>query len=191
MAGDPTIIKTYDELDEDLADRAWRLYHGAFSQLDARAAIRHLYDEEEVRDILADTRIRKYLAYDELGSGLTGIGVTTNDFAAWRLFSEAFFRARWPEYADRAAVWIIGFIGAGAGLPNRLQIFDKLIAAMQLDIIAADGMAVMDYCAFNVDRLNIPRHAADVQHQVHVGTRVGIACRQEVWVSRFDGVYPC
>ncbi|WP_157110707.1 hypothetical protein [Nocardia anaemiae] len=128
-------------------DEAWTFYRETFTEINAMAAQRHLMHRDEFVDVMGDERIAKYLLFDDDNS-LVGLGVSTNDLDAWPLISSAYFRRIYPEHYAARTLWYIGFIGVR---PDRFGGFAAMLEAMSAPQRHAGGVALMDYCSFNVD----------------------------------------
>lgn len=130
-----------------VADRLWGLYLEAFEPLRTRAAARHVLHRTEFDAEMADHRVTKILARDELGEAV-GLTTLATDLAAVPWVSPEFFAAHYPEHAARGAVWYIGFTLAH---PSRratrtfVDMIDALVAHL------AEHRVV---CAYDVSRFN-------------------------------------
>jgi hypothetical protein len=125
-------IKWVTDLPEPLLDEAWTLYTEAFRELDALAVQRHLMYRQEFDDVVADRRVRKYLAVDD-GGRLTGLATYTNHLEAMPLVSPTYFERRWPAFYAEHRIWYVGFV---AVRPSVWQ----------------GGIRVFDMCRHNVER---------------------------------------
>ncbi|MFE9319421.1 hypothetical protein ACIHDR_45835 [Nocardia sp. NPDC052278] len=128
-------------------DAAWTFYSETFTEINTMAAQRHLMRRDEFVDVMGDERIAKYLLFDD-DNTIVGLGVSTNDLDAWPLISPAYFRCNYPEHYAARTLWYIGFIGVRPDLRGG---FAAMLEAMSAPQRHAGGVALMDYCAFNVD----------------------------------------
>ncbi|MBF6274373.1 hypothetical protein A5780_18225 [Nocardia sp. 852002-20019_SCH5090214] len=128
-------------------DEAWTFYRETFTEINAMAAQRHLMRRDEFIDVMGDERIVKYLLTDD-DNTIVGLGVSTNDLEAWPLISPAYFRRIYPAHFAARTLWYIGFIGVRPDLRGGFAAMLEAMSAPQRD---AGGIALMDYCAFNVD----------------------------------------
>lgn len=130
---------------------AAHLYRGAFEEINALAVQRHMMTPAEFGDMWLDERIQKWTAIDDRGA-LVGLGIQTNDLAAWPLISIEFFERRWPKlYADQA-IWYVGFVCTRQEPAAPVETFGELIRAMSAETRAAGGISVMDFCTANTNR---------------------------------------
>lgn len=177
----PTTIDTLTSLGLAFQASAWEMYADAFADVDTLAAQRHLMYPDEFRSVMTDIRVRKYVALR--GSEMVGMSVMTNDLAAWPLVSPRYFARRWPEHYARRAIFYIGFICAvGNGL-----LYRDLITAMYPPVIEADGIAVMDFCAHNIDTHRMPQRTHALLRRVNPAAQSGAIDAQTFWAVRFDG----
>ncbi|XVV10925.1 hypothetical protein ACQP2X_39720 [Actinoplanes sp. CA-131856] len=133
-------------------DAAWRLYAEIFAEVNELAAQRHLMTEAEFADVFHDPRILKFFVHDEAGD-LAGMSVLTQDLSAWPLISPQYFARHWPQHYQRRAIWYVGFVGAR---PTYLHGFRELVSGMYPHVIASAGIAVMDFCAYNINQRRLP-----------------------------------
>jgi GNAT superfamily N-acetyltransferase len=139
----------------DLLEDAWKLYQLAFDPLRYRAAARHVMYADEFDAVMADVRITKYLAYGEDGS-LQGASTMTADLSALPYLSPEYFAHRWPERYQAGQIFYIGFLGVHPDFHGS-GILGQLVECMTKEVAAIDGLAVVDVCADNKDRLHLPR----------------------------------
>jgi len=137
-----------------LLDDAWELYTRSFEELRSRAVQRHLMHREEFDEVMADSRVTKYVALSDDGR-LAGLATLTNDLASMPLISPDYFAARWPERYEDKRVFYIGFVavhpdyqGTGA--------FSDLITTMAGVAAHVDGVAVFDVCDLNQTKYRLP-----------------------------------
>lgn len=170
-------------------DTTWQLYQRVFADINKRAAQRHLMTHHEYIDVAEDPRIRKYFAVQPDGDPV-GLSTITNQLDAWPLISPEYFAHRFPDHYQRQAIWYIGYVGVDTtptGRP-RLHTFSQLIAAMYPQVIESDGLAVMDFCGYNIDVKHLPEVSRLVQHRLNPNVTGTVLDRQEFWAFRFDGV---
>jgi len=148
-------VQVLQEVTDDLAEDAWKLYLEAFDPLRRTAVQRHVMYPDEFDAVMADPRVDKYLIYDDQGK-LQGLGTITNHIRSMPLVSPEYFEDRWPERSAQGSVYYIGFVGVhpdahGSG------IFGELVHAMTTMVAACDGIAVLDVCRHNMQKLHLPR----------------------------------
>jgi hypothetical protein len=131
----------------DVAETFWKLYLEAFEPLRTRAAARHVLHREEFDEEMADPRVLKLLARDELGEAV-GLTTLATDLEAVPWVSPEFFAARYPEHAARKAVWYIGFTLAHPGRRSTRTFMDMI------DALVAHLAANRVVCAYDVSRFN-------------------------------------
>lgn len=154
---------------------AWKLYLDAFTVINTRAAQRHLMTWAEFDDVTYNERIEKYVAM--AGSRLVGLSVLIDDLEAWPLVAPEFFEQKFPG----RKVFYVGFVATDA-TPG---VYAELVSAMYERVIAADGIAVMDFCGENVDDLLIARRVDVLLRRINPHAKKQLADRQEFWAWDF------
>jgi hypothetical protein len=177
-------IETHTTLSMTLASDAWELYERVFTPVNELAAQRHLMYRAEFQAVCEDTRVTKYLAFTDDGT-LCGMSVITNDLDAWPLISPAFFARRFPEHYRDRRIFYVGFVGVGTYPPASAHVFSALIFEMQPQVADVDGIAVMDFCAHNVDNRNLPVISGVVQQRSGLAMSAECTDRQEFWAYRY------
>lgn len=163
-------------------------YVGTFRAVNRMAAQRHLMTVDEYAQVQYDPRVTKYVAYDDAGEPI-GQGCSTTALAAWPLISPEFFEHRWPDLYHSGRIWYVGYVGTHPGHYGE-RVFEALITEMAQPMIEAQGVAVMDFCARNRWKPDVPRAANRVLNRLTAGVRGREVDRQEFWAFRFDGIEP-
>lgn len=139
----------------DLAENAWKLYLQAFDDLRYLAVQRHVMLPSEFDDVMADSRVEKYLLVDDDGV-LQAMSTMTNRLHAMPLVSPEYFARRWPERYQAGLVYYIGFLAVHPDC-HGTGVFGDLVRAMTEPVSQREGLAVIDVCTYNKDRLHLPR----------------------------------
>lgn len=185
-AGEPDmLIEVVDKVtDDEMHKAAWELYEGAFGELRAMAVQRHLMYQSEFDEVMIDTRVEKYLCYDDSGK-LCGMSTYTNDLYSIPLIAPEYFARRWPELYRQSRVWYCGF-AATAPDARGTQAWSELIKAMYLRAAEKDGIIAMDMCRHNVDNRNAARVVRLMLHRLS-GGKVQAECmdEQSYWMYEF------
>lgn len=143
---------------------AWDLYSEVFADINLLAAQRHLMSWFEFDEMCAEPVIQKHLAYD--GDDLIGMSVITNELRAWPLISPEFFAHRFPQQYKHKAIWYVGFVGCRP-VGRAVHAFSELIRSMWPQVMDSHGLAVMDYCAYNVAMNRLPERSLKVQQRLN------------------------
>jgi hypothetical protein len=162
---------------------SWSLYYETFHHVNELAAQRHLMTADEFTDVASDPRITKHVSLDD-ARRTQGLGVITNQLAAWPLISPPYFRRRWPEHFHENRIFYIGFVCVRPDAPSGT--FREIIADMSQQVFAVDGIAVMDFCTVNVNK-GLPRATTWLLNSLHENAVGGPIDAQEFWAWRFDG----
>jgi hypothetical protein len=148
-------VSTQQVIEGAQLEDAWKLYRQSFDPLRHLAVQRHVMYAAEFDSVMADSRVDKYLAAGPDGS-LLGISTMSSELASMPLISPEFFAHRWPDRFRAKGIYYIGFLAVhpdshGSG------VFAELVKAMTRLVALADGLAVIDVCTYNKDRLHLPR----------------------------------
>lgn len=167
----------------ELLAEAWRFYEDVFTELNALAANRHLMTFDEFEYVMADSRVQKWFAFSDDGR-IIGMSTITNDLSAWPLVSPAFFAKRYPNHYERQAIWYIGFVGCNLE-GTRAHAFYDLIARMQPQVEASDGIFVQDFCTHNVAVRRLPDATRAVLQRINSTVAFSRIDAQEFWAGSF------
>jgi hypothetical protein len=162
-------------------DEAFALYGRIFGVIDELDAQRHRLTAPEFLRIYQDPRVLKFFVYDD--DTLVGIAAMTRVLEVWPLISPAYFARHWPDHFVRQAIWYVGFAGVLPGHENRLR---HVVGAMYPHIAASRGMAVVDFCSYDVATARL----ADVRDKLLLwlnrDSRMEVEDARGVVVYRFD-----
>lgn len=174
------------ELPHDaLIEHCWVRYTEAMRTVADRAVQQHMMTRPEFEAVMNDDRISKWVAILHLDDGtplgyyeVLGLATMTNELSSWPLVSRSYFRTNFPGRE-------IFYIGLVVTRPRAIHTFMRLISAMYDEVIAADGVAVMDFCGVNVDERRLPEVTDKMLKRFNphaVGTMID---RQEFWAWDF------
>jgi hypothetical protein len=181
-----TTIAELPSLPHDVFNAASDLYYATFEEINTLAAQRHLMTYHEFDEVMNDKSIRKFVASDD-GGGMVGLAVITNDLEAWPLISPQYFARRWPEEAEQGRIWYVGFVAVRQNPRPRPHLFAEIIRAMYQPVIDSQGIAVMDYCLYNVQTRGVPAAAHRILERINPEVTTGIIDAQYFYGYRFDG----
>jgi len=142
-------------VDGELREQAWTLYSQSFDELRYLAVQRHVMYRDEFDAVMADPDVEKFLVWGADGS-LQGLSTMTNKLASMPLVSPEYFARRWPERYEAGLVYYIGFLGVHPD-SHGTGVFGDLVRAMTEPVSMVEGLAVIDVCTYNKDRLHLPR----------------------------------
>lgn len=148
-------VTVVQDVDGDLREQAWKLYLQAFDELRHLAVQRHVMYGSEFDDVMADRRVDKFLLHDEDGT-LLAVSTLTNHLSSMPLVSPDYFAHRWPERYQAGLVYYIGFLAVHPD-SHGTGVFGDLVRAMTEPVASVEGLAVIDVCTYNKDRLHLPR----------------------------------
>jgi hypothetical protein len=176
-------ITIVDEVPEDLLETTWKLYYEAFHELNAYAVQRHLMFRGEFDDVMADSRVQKYLCIDDEAS-LCGLSTYTNDLDAVPLISPQYFERRWPRHYAERRIWYCGFVAVA---PNGRagNAFAALVEAMYREARRHDGIIGLDFCRFNDDARHMSRVVRLMLHRLSGEVHAERMDEQQYWLYEF------
>lgn len=180
-------VKVVDLVDGVLCDEAWTVYFDAFEELNTLTVQRHLMWRWEFDDVMADRRVRKYLAFDDAGR-LVGLSAYTNDLFAVPLISPAYFRRHYPTEYAAGRIWYCEFVAvarSGKGQRPNGGAFAALVEAMWAD--ADGGIIALDMCRFNDDVRRLSRTIPLMLHRLAGEVDTERADEQSYWIYTFPG----
>lgn len=153
-------VSTQQVIHGDLLEDAWKLYQQSFDPLRSLAVARHVMYADEFDVVMADSRVEKYLAYNENGT-LASVATMTADLLSVPLVSPEYFAHRWPDRYSEGRIYYIGFLAVhpeshGSG------VFGEMVKTMTREVAMVDGLAVIDLCTYNKDRLHLGRAIASL-----------------------------
>jgi hypothetical protein len=175
-----TPTRTVPDLDE-----AWTAYAGIFAEINTMAAQRHLMTLEEFTTVYRDPRVLKFYIHDDNGN-LAGMSVLTQHLDAWPLISPPYFARRWPQHYARNAIWYVGFVGV---TPHHRHGFRRLVNDMYAHVISNAGIAVMDFCTYNVARRRLPAITLKLLAGINPAADMETADAQAFVVYTFDSIH--
>lgn len=177
------LVKVVDLITEDeLIEAAWRLYEEAFQDLKSLAVQRHLMYRSEFDEVMRDSRVQKYLCYEDDGT-LCGLSTYTNDLHAIPLIAPEYFEHHWPEAFAARKIWYIGFLAVHPDAQGR-RAFAQLAEQMYMVAASQDGLVGLDLCTHNAEIRNMSRVLG------LMGSRLGRSRfdridQQSFWLYRF------
>jgi len=174
-------VKVVDVLGGQLLEDAWALYYQAFEELNAQAVQRHLMHFDEFAAVMADGRVRKFLALGGAGE-LVGLAAYTNDLDAVPLISPAYFRRRWPQHYADGRIWYVEFVAVADSAP--VTTFPELIAAMH-DLSGRAALTVLDVCRRTDQVRHLPRSTRALLHRLDGPVRCERLDEQTYWLYEF------
>jgi hypothetical protein len=170
--------------DDETHKGAWELYEGAFEEMRSLAVQRHLMYQSEFDEVMADTRVEKYLCYDE-EEKLCGLSTYSNDLFAMPLIAPEYFERRWPELYAEKKIWYCGFVAVGCEARST-QAFAALVEAMYRTATDRGGIIALDFCRHNDDSRRMSRVIRLMLHRLSSGTlQAECMDQQSFWIYEF------
>jgi hypothetical protein len=167
----------------DFLTEAWSFYEDVFADVNTLAANRHLMTYDEFEHVMADKRVQKWLALSDEGR-IIGMATVTNHLESWPLVSPAYFAKHYPDQYARQAIWYIGFVGCNPE-GTRAHAFRDLIARIQPQVEASNGVFVQDFCTYNVGVRRLPDATRAILRRINPTVEFGRIDAQEFWAGSF------
>lgn len=163
-------------------ESAWNLYADLFTDIDTLAAQRHLMTYAEFAEVYHNPDVLKFYTFGDTGEPV-GMSVLTRELSAWPLISPRFFARHFPEFYQRKSIWYVGFVGVR---PRNLHAFRELVGLMYPYVACSQGIAVMDFCAFNTTSRRLPEVTLRLLGSMNPSAGMHTADAQSFVVYRFD-----
>jgi len=176
-------IEQISTVEGAVAAEAWRFYEEVFADVNTLAANRHLMTADEFAHVMTDVRVQKWFAFND-DDRIIGMATITNHLDSWPLVSPAYFEKQYPEQFARQAVWYIGFVGCNIE-GTRAHAFRDLIARMQPQVEASNGVFVQDFCTYNVGVRRLPDATRAILRRINPTVQFGRIDAQEFWAGSF------
>jgi hypothetical protein len=141
-------ITTETEVVGDDAEALWSLYEAVMEPLDQVAAMKHLESREVMMQRFGDPGITKVVGWD--GNEPVGLGLLTNDFSLVGEISPEFFANKFPEHAERDAIFY-GMAVLVKPTQRGMTMFSRLYIEMWQIPARVGGVLIFDTCKFNRD----------------------------------------
>jgi len=133
-------------IDTSVVEAFYALYVAAFDPLRTRAAARHVLTAGEFAAEMHDPRIDKYVVWDDGGEPVALTTLAT-DLSAVAWISPEHMAARYPEHAERGAVYYLGFTLVHPQRGHRA--FALTIGALTRRLAEDRAVCGFDVCAYN------------------------------------------
>jgi hypothetical protein len=177
-------IKVVDQVSkENYLGEAWKLYDGAFRELNSLAVQRHLMYDWEFEEVMGDQRVQKYLCLDD-GGTLRGLSTYTNILTAVPLISPEYFQRRWPDLYDQKKIWYCGFVAVRPDGQHH-HAFAALVEAMYQEAADRNGIIGLDFCQYNDDTRNMSRVIRRMLQRLSGDVHAERMDQQQYWLYQF------
>lgn len=138
------------EVDYMTARSFWKLYRETFGGLETEAVARQVLHESEFLEEMLDSRVLKYVAWDEDGEAI-GMTTLTSDLTTVPWISPGYFAHHYPEHHARGALYYLGFTLVHES-QRQARVFHAMIERVMELMVAEHAVAAWDMCLYNDDR---------------------------------------
>jgi hypothetical protein len=166
-----------------LLESVWALYREAFDELRTTAVQRHLMYRSEFDDVMADTRVDKYIELDDADRP-HGLATFTNRLESMPLISLDYFQHRWPVAFGELRIWYVGFVAVHP-TARATGVFERLVEAMCRAAVVGRGMIAMDICRRNEELYGLPNAVHALLDRFSGGARGIRMDEQTYWLYEF------
>lgn len=128
------------------ADAAWQTYRESLAPLSGVAAMKQMLSEAELRAVVADPRIKKYVGRDETGE-VVGLLTLTTELSTENV-SKAFYQQRYPEHYAAGRLHYLGFLVVRPSAQAR-GLMLILVREMTENLAREGGVVAFDVCGYN------------------------------------------
>jgi hypothetical protein len=128
------------------ADAAWATYRESLAPLAGVAAMKQQLPEADLRVVLADPAIRKYVGRDGTGAIVAVLTVTPK--LKTENISAEFYQQRYPEHHATGRLLYLGFLVVRPEAQARGLIM-LLVGQLTADLEAEGGVVAFDVCGYN------------------------------------------
>ncbi len=128
------------------ADAAWETYRDSLAPLAGVAAMKQTLTEPQLRTVVADPRIKKYVGRSETGEVVAILTLTTA--LSTENISGTFYQDRYPEHAAAGRLHYLGFLVVRPEAQARGLIM-LLVARVTGDLEDEGGVVAFDVCGYN------------------------------------------
>jgi hypothetical protein len=160
-------------------EETWLLYNRALAELRRTAVQRHVMYRSEFDDVMADERVWKYRGVSDTGD-IVALATFTNHLESMPLISPEYFARRWPERYAALRIWYIGFFVIDPGHRGS-GIFERVIEHMWRQVVASDGIALLDMSRRN-ERIGLADGIHAVLESLTPGMRASREDEQTFWL---------
>lgn len=134
-------------IDRVHSEAFYELYLHAFGPLRTRAAARQVLHRHEFFDEMIDERVWKYVAWAPNGSPIA-LATMTKCLETVPWISPEYFRARYPEHAERDAIYYLGFTLVDPEHRDS-RVFEEMFRLGMQRLIDDRAVCAWDLCAYN------------------------------------------
>jgi hypothetical protein len=128
------------------ADTAWVTYRDSLAALTSVAAMKQCLPEDQLRDVLANPEIMKYIGRDADGQ-VVAVLTLTPDLATENI-SSTFFTSRYPEHSAAGRLLYLGFLVVRPEAQAR-GLLMALVGRLTADLEDEGGVVAFDVCGYN------------------------------------------
>jgi hypothetical protein len=164
------------------AEECWELYERAFGDLRIRAVQRHVMLRDEFDQVLADTRVTKYVGVED--GACSALATVATELEAMPLVSPEYFAHRWPQLYAAGHIWYVGFVVIRPDL-QRGPLFGQIVRDVGAAAAAVGGVAAMDVSRHVARQRRLPEALARYFTRLAPGTHVTRLDEQSFWAYEF------
>jgi len=156
-------LTTEHRLTTEVVEELYETYHRACTPLLTLAAARHVLSAPEFLAEMRDPRIEKLVIWDR--ERPVALATMTNDLSAIPWVSAEYYRARYPDAAERGVLYYLGYIFVGES-HRRTNALLMMTDRVNRRLSDSEGVLAFDFCRFN-DEHQIGKHAARLLSSSH------------------------
>jgi hypothetical protein len=177
-------VTTERAIDEASTELFLNLYRSAFAPLETLAAGRQSLTDDEFREEMAEDSVLKFVGWNRHDEPVA-LAVVATDLSVVPWISPAFWAERYPDHAERDAIWYFGALLVSPTVKGGPWMRRLTIAAMT-ECARNRVVAAFDCCRYNDTEVKLPQLLADVGHSF-VNLRTELVDLQVYYGYEFDG----
>lgn len=171
---------------QDEQGEFWALYERAFADLRVGAAQRHVMLHQEFEELLADSRVIKYVVRDPARGRLSGLATMTNDLDAVPLVSPEYFQLHYPESVAAGNLWYVNFVAVDPDY-HGTGTFGMIIGEACRRVAPVGGVICLDVSERSELQHQLPSAIERIGNTFAPGTSKRRLDSQVYWAYQFPG----
>ncbi|MEO5901920.1 MAG: hypothetical protein ABIR68_17580 [Ilumatobacteraceae bacterium] len=142
-------------IEGERAESLWEMYREAFEPLELVAIQQHLWSRKEILEELANEEIVKFIGWDD--DIPVGMAMLTNNLEVVPMISPLFLRTRFPEHAERNAIFYGIMIFVRHGHRGK-TLFARLGSHVAQETALSSGVVLFDICSYNLEHGSLDKN---------------------------------
>jgi len=139
-----TVIEAFDVIeDPEIVKQLWKLYDGAFRDLNQASPCRQSLSQDNFIEALMNDKITKFVLSEKETGKYVGISIITNHLNLVPWISPCYFEDRYPEYFSKKLIYY--FLGTAVEVSYRAQSGGLRLLVHIIDALPVKCIVAYDY----------------------------------------------